>query len=329
MSSSISSSSQRPLYGIMIALLVMLAALELITRFVLFRMSDDIDRFQAYPERVEALANKHGVRLVLIGNSATEQSIDTQLLSSEMEALSGKQTHATLLVADSSEIVTWQAIANQCIWRGSARPDTIVLTFFGTNLQDTADVELGRIAQFFSTYQDWPELFATQVKSVGTRAEFILDSFWGTFAFRDRIKQRILATVVPDYRNYATTLNQMSRRYTGNGSEKLVKNQPTYRGLTDFLTRARSENVEVILVAFPALGRTAATDPKIAELASANGALLLDMQGVAPLKPEHYVDSIHLTEAGKQFYTPHFARELHRLKVGRNTGMTGNRDSAQ
>ena len=289
---------------------LLLGGLELFTRTVLYRMSGDFERFPSYPKQARELAGRPGVRVALIGNSATEEGIDQRKLASLLSQQISGPAQVTAFTADSSEIITWRAMANEVFWRTKAVPDVMVVTFFGHDLEDGASVELGRVAQFFTHVSDWPDLFSNELTTSSARIEFVLSSAWGTYAVRERIKQRVLSVVVPGFREFEPRLNDLSRRYGTHGVSNTAAPQANYRALDRLLESASLHGVKVVLVAFPRNGTHTTIDPAIEKLAASRGAALLDMQPLTHIPPEQYRDSIHLRSAGREVYTELFARAL-------------------
>lgn len=295
------------------AVALMFGALELVTRRVLFRSSKDLSRFASYPGRATALMTGPGPHIVFVGNSITEHGIDPDEVARE---LGGK---ADAFTADSSHINTWYWMINAELWRQHLEPELVVVTFHGGSLSDGQRLEIGRLAQFFTTRADWGELFAEDLTTLDDRAEFLASSAWSTFAVADRIKQRVLG-LIPRYQAYAQAENRSN--FDG---ERAVEGKPTHRSwstLDRLLGRARQEHTRVLFVAFP----TRPEDPNQAvpyEIApemrqriAAAGMLFLDLRKVPELDPaRHYDDDIHLNEAGRAVYTRRLVSELRQLRL--------------
>ena len=310
MNSSTSSSNHRAVWGVVFGVALLLCLLEVFTRTVLYRMSTDFARFPGYLGQAVALSQSAGLRVALIGNSATEEGVDQAALASLLSQGRQGPTDVTIFTADSSEIITWRAMATDLFWRHGTQPDAIVVTFFGHDLEDSASVELGRVAQFFTRVQDWPDLFSNELTGVPTRVEFMVASVWGTYAARERLKQRVLNVVVPGFRQYEPRLNDLSRRYGPHGGATAARPAASYRALDRLLETAQARGVQMVLVAFPRNGAPTVIDPAIETLAARRGAKVLDMQPLSHIPPEQYSDSIHLTRAGREVYTDLFGRAL-------------------
>jgi hypothetical protein len=311
MNSFISSSSGHGFRYLMLSLLAVFVLLEVFTRMVLFQLSKDFVRFQTYKARADTLAKQPGLKLAFFGNSATEEAIDPALLENALKRDGVNQVSMELFLADGSEISTWRSMINHYFWKRSNIPNVIVITFFGNNLDDAANIELGRLAQFFTDVGDWPDLFGIDLRRSEQCIEFLLSSAWATYAARDRIKQRVLNLVVPNYRIYEQTLHDLNRRYVQQTPPPQVTENPvTHRVLQSLLDRAREQGVKVFLVEFPMSMSQYKVSPEIQKIVRSSGADYIDMRDLIDLQPVHYRDEIHLNASGKLVYTKKFAEIL-------------------
>src|SRR5258705_2772150 len=85
MNSSTSSSNRSGLLLVAGSILLALIALEVVTREFLYPASLDFVRFASYPERARHLASQPGLRVALIGNSATEDGVDIERVKAGLE----------------------------------------------------------------------------------------------------------------------------------------------------------------------------------------------------------------------------------------------------
>ena len=308
--SSTSSSSLNPLLKLAVILLALFIALEVITRTVLFPMSLDFGRFASYGERADALQSQAGLRVAFIGNSATEAGVDVDVLKDILSTNGILVPGVELFLADGSGINTWSSMMNQYFWKRGNAPDLVIITFFGASLDDGREFEVGRLAQFFTDLEDWPELFQSNLVTTSQRAEWILASVWATYAARDRIKDRVLSLFVPYYKEYATALHDEGNRDAlGKGAPR-TSVMKSHRLLQSVLQRARKLGSHLLFVAFPMRDTPYTVHPDALRLIRDFGADYLDMRALIDLKPALYRDTYHLTATGKSIYTKRFAEAL-------------------
>jgi hypothetical protein len=293
----------------MLVLLLVCAGLEIVTRTVLFPRSRDFVRFAGYPERAAKLVRQDGLRIAFIGNSATQRGFNPTQFVAELPNPQRCPVHVDLFVADGSQLNTWHYLVKQAFWRQDLNPDWFVVTFFGTSLEDGDPIEIGRLAQFFTQPDDWPEVCATDLTTLSDRADFLLSTTWATFAARDRIRKRVLAAVVPEYKDFAEALHAAQHRHPKPPSTPPAR---TCKALERFLAAAQQHGNRVCFVAFPTRDCGEHTrypiNPEVERRITGAGMVLLDLRRVPGLRAEDYEDDYHLTPAGAALYTRAFTQ---------------------
>jgi hypothetical protein len=308
-----------------LALLVIFGALEIFTRTQLFNSSKDFRRFAGYAEKARHLEGSDGVRVVLMGNSATDRGVDLGVLQATFAA-SGARVSADLFVADQSRINTWQFMLQKYFFSPGLHPDWVVITFYEDDVQDGNPVEIGRLAQFFTSVGDWPAVFALDLPEWGQRVEFVVASGWATFAASERIRERALEALVPDFRSYSERANgaiyeHNQRRRRAPADAQAAPAPPTHRALRRLLRTAADHGVRLAFVAYPTRTDSGRPPylvlPQTLEVLRDAGAPFLDLRHVPGLQgDEMYDDEVHLSEAGRIPYSRALATALAPLFVG-------------
>jgi hypothetical protein len=321
--SSSTSSSERTLWvplldrKVWLGLLIFFAALEIFTRVSLHHRSKDFRRFAGYPAKAAALVAAGGAqRLALIGNSATDRGVDPRVVEAVL-ARRGHPTAAELFVADQSRIDTWRFIFERYFAGPGRNPDLVAITFYEDDLQDGNAIEIGRLAQFFTTLGDWPELGRVNLRTIDDRASFAISSFWASYAASDRIRERLLEVLVPRFRDHSERINEITFQHERQRRRPdAAPAAPRFQALERLLDRAAERGVKLCFVAYPTLvmgGRLPyELPPALLELLRARGAPLIDLRHVPGLGPEHYADEVHLTEAGRAHYSAALGEALAR-----------------
>ena len=276
-STSSSSGPRVPLLDrrVWVGLLLVFALLELGTRFRLFNMSKDFRRFRAYPARAQALVEGPGpLRIAFIGNSATDRGVDAGVVEAAMAA-HGRPAHANLFVADQSRIDTWRFIFERYFAAPGLRPELVVVTFYENDLEDGNPVEIGRLAQFFTTVHDWPEVLSVNLHGLDDRVSFIVASGWATYAASDRIRERFYEAVVPNFQADAARINAVIYAHEARARPARPAPPPTFVALQRLLERAAEVGVPLCFVAYPTLdsarGAPYLVSPALVELLQARG----------------------------------------------------------
>jgi hypothetical protein len=301
---SFTSSSKPWLVGAFV--LLTLLGTEGVTRTRLFQASKDLSRFTTYDQRSRKLATSTGVRVAFVGNSWTDRGIDEKEFARILGVSCDK------FVADGSYVNTWYWIIECEFWKRNLKPDLIIMNFCETGLEDGKEIEIGRLAQFFTDRSDWTALFQRDIKGFEPRVEFVLSSFWATYAVRERIKERTLG-LIPDYKIFTQKVHDVNVQHDKKpiqGSKGIV----TLQTLERLCDRACEKETRLLFVAFPALsnqpGPGYAVPEEARELIAKKGQLFVDLRVVPGLEPRYYDDAWHLNPEGQAIYTRYLAKSL-------------------
>ena len=250
MNSSISSSE--PLAGVLalrppsrtarivIALAVALLAVEAVTRLKLIKMSKEFQQFHSYTPRAAALAQSPGVRIPIIGSSVVHEDVDPALFAARLGSLHDIKVHAVNFTADHSYVDTWYYMLQRYFWRAGNDTDLVVISFVGRGLYDKNEIEIGRLARFFTTIEDWPEVLSTDLTTTSERVEFLLSTFWASYAARDRMQELVFSRLFPNYKTYAyqqQSLLLAGRARAPAGDGGAARHAPLLRGIPDHARR--------------------------------------------------------------------------------------------
>ena len=304
--SSSTSSSRKKLLAIGAIVLGTLIALEIVTRTLLVPASGDLARFVRYPADARALIAAPGARIALVGNSTTQAGIDPPLLGELLGARWHAPVSVRMFAADGAGIDVLYWMVEQEFSRQNLAPDLLVVTFYGNTLEDGERIEVGRLAQFFTTRADWGELCRFDLRSLAERADLVLSSVWMTFAVRDRIKERVL-DLIPGYKETMSDVNAANFKH-----DQLLDYPPkpvitTHAALRRFVARQHERGLDVLFVAYPS------KPPAGAEVAyeisddarrviAEGGMRLVDLRRIG-LHASDYRDNIHVNAAGQAIFT--------------------------
>lgn len=307
----------RTLLRVLVVLLVLFGALEVFTRAYLYPNSVDFSRFATYPERARDLAHSPGVRVAMIGNSATEKGLDTAVLRDELKRR-GVKASVDKFIADSSHVDEWYYMLKRYFFDPGNVPDVFVITDYQDRFEDGARIDIGRLAQFFTGPEDWDEVFEEDLETFDERVEFGISSVWATFAARDRLKSRLLDLVVPNYEDYAQYQNMEALRHnellardTGESSRRRV----THHALHRLIDAIQANGAEAIFVAFPTRPSGPRPPyrlrPTTVEIMRAGSSDLIDLRRVPGLERDSYADELHLaTPRARALYSRELGKAL-------------------
>jgi hypothetical protein len=297
--------------------------LEIFTRTKLMRMSKDLVRFPTYSAQAAELAGKPGFRVAFVGNSAVEKGVDSELVTAE--AGDFPLRHGVFM-AQGSHINTWHYFIKRYFWTPNHQPDLMVITFYERIMEDGHPDDIGRLAQYFTTRDDWGEVMRTDLPDFSHRVEFLLSTVWATYAVRDRLKERILGTVTPNYKPFAEKINALA--FAKLGEHSAAPHTPSYQVLRRLLQTAQRHGTRLCFVAFPTYlpsrSGSYSLDPEMLRLIREARMEFLDLRNVAGLSPQHYTDDIHLTPDGAKIYTRALMNQLLPLlqRTGQGVALT-------
>lgn len=293
-----------------------LAVVEAATRGVLYRASKDIARFADYPGRGARLARAPGLRVALVGNSATQRGVDAEALATALAARRNGPVAVETFVADGSKVKEWYYVVKRFVANDRAgAPDAVVLNFFDRCLLDDHVPEVGRLAQQFAAPGDWPEVIRTDLPGWSERRDFVVGSAWASYASSDRIRARVLNLIVPDYKAFSTRVNEAALDHLRRTTTPDPPAAAGRRALERLMDYARGRGVTLVFVAFPTLPAPGKppyeVDPAVVRAIEAAGHAYLDLRRVDGLTPAQYDDDeTHLGPEGRAIYSARLAEEL-------------------
>ncbi len=321
MNSSISNSEKKGFptpIPILLGILLAFSLLELSMRVIFIPKSQDLRRFAEYPQKAKTLNSNGGPSFALIGNSATEEGVDPLLLQVLLRDAGMDGVAVDLFAADASGITTWNYMIKNIFIKTGRLPRYFIINYSGSLLLRDGNLEVGRLAQYFTKADDWKEVILNELPSTGQALQFGLSIASKTFAFSSRLKDRVLDFFIHDYKRFAQGNNQAMLNH-----ERLMAAQkessseytaPDYTRLERFLKMIRDSGASLIVVAFPMQPRVGKApyeiDPQVRSLVEAYGFLFKDLREIKGLEANLYRDSIHLTREGKAVYTKILAGEL-------------------
>ena len=293
------------------ALVVVLCfiGMECFTRIVLIPRSLDLERLKTqYPARATELLRQPGIRIAIIGNSASDDGIDAGLVQDTLRKSRLSGVSVRKFPVDDTTVVDWYYIANHYFWRGAGKPDLIIVTFEFNNLLDGRTPQIGRLAHYFTTSEDWKEVFAQDLKSTSQRVDFVLSTEWLSLAMRDRIQHRIMNMLVPQYQEFTQDLRSVLRERDAKNSHPAV---PASCHIVErFLRRAHEEETAIWFLAFPARDEKYELNQDAVASIRRAGMQILDMRSVPGIRPDMYQDWIHMTEVGQRLFSVALAERL-------------------
>jgi hypothetical protein len=287
-----------------LALAALLGVAEGGVRLVLGYVSQDLRHIGEIPRIAERLGEASGLRVLFLGNSLTRTDIDPAVFEQTLAGLHGGRVASDRVHPDDTKIGEWYYTLKNYFIRAGHAPDVVVLGFVGRQVEDFGAIEPSRLATSYGGLGHAGEFFREDIPDFGGRVEFLLSSFSVAFAQREKVKNRLLAAVVPYYDESATRVNRTLQK---NGKEGGTTR--TYRRLEKLVDMAAGSGVHLVLISMPQ-PEPYPVDEDIFPRLRAKGMTYIDCRTIEGLRAEHFPDGYHLRAEGARI----FSRELaHRM----------------
>ena len=289
---------------IALVLLLVLGGVEVLTRLKLVRMSKEFEQFRSYPRLAAELAHRSGVRVALVGASIVHEDIDPALLADRLRAATRVPAHAESFSADHSFVNTWYFMLNHDFWRPGNRVDLVVIPFVGPSLYDHNEIEIGRLARFFTSVEDWPEVLGTDLATTAERADFLLSNFWASWGARERMQELVFTRLFPNYKAYAREQQNLflAQQFA---NPRRARRARSLVALERLLRTAREHATPLCFVVFPTQRADWNGQPyaEARRLIEASGADYIDLRGGGDVDTSIFADLVHMNVDGRALYT--------------------------
>lgn len=273
-------------------------------------LSVDVSHIQKIPEIVGRLSQAPGEHMLFIGNSTTRRGVNVGVLEPVLAAqgipvntFSFGKVHP-----DASDIIDWLYVYQHNFVTPAAQPDVMVIGFNRDSLQDVAPnpQQIRRVARHHTSLQDIPAVFGQDFTTLSQRSDYLLSKIFVSFAHRERVRVRLLAMILPFYKQTERSVNDAQQP-----SEVLPADlsQVRYTRLKRFLDNINTAEVQVIFAAMP-LRDPYQLDPELRGILKRQGAELIDMRSIPGITPELFRDSLHLIPEGAVIYSRALAKKL-------------------
>jgi hypothetical protein len=286
-----------------------LLALEGVTRFQLFARSRDIRQFLSYPARATRLASGNGVRVAVLGNSVTHENIDPEQLADSLGRRDHVPVRADIISADHSYVDSWYFMLERYFWRPGNHVDMVVIPFWGWNLYDGNPMEVGRLAYFFTTLEQWTEVLPT-LPTAAERLEWATSSMFASYAVRDRMREFAFTYLLPDYQGWLRLQQRVETDREETAPATQTRAPRSLDQLERLLRAAQRHGTRLCFVAVPTLHEEwNGPLPDVVALIAAAGMDYVDLRQL-DVGAERFVDRVHMTPAGRALLTARLAERL-------------------
>jgi hypothetical protein len=295
----------RVVTGVILLLLVCEALVRLVER----RISIDIRHIQELPAIAERLRNANPVRTLFLGNSLTRAGVDLKTIRQNVPAANVEDYTLESIYPDDTTIVDWYYVYRTFLVNRQIAPSLVVVGYALDHLGDHSVLHMGRLGGYFGGWSDLPEAFRNDIPGLGDRIQYLVSIVSRLFANQERIRDRLLDLVVPNYRASAQLLNRATQQVA---ERQQMRDQQTYRRLRRFIQLVQSNGTKLVFVAMPLPNSYPIPEPLRATV-DAEGALLLDLRHIKGLAAGDFPDGYHLSPSGARIYSSALTGNLQKL----------------
>jgi len=289
---------------LILALVGMVIFLETALHLQAARLSGNIQHIRQIPHIASALSEKPG-SLLFIGNSLTNNGIEPSVFRS----LPTRPPFSAVgkVVPDGTALADWYCIYQNRFAGLANPPQAIVVGFAWYQLSDQERTNPSRLGGFFCSVPDIGTLVETGVFDHNQVLDFLAGAISQVYVNREAIRNRVLDSLVPDYRAIAQSLNVNPDVQPGSNQKN--KPETSYLLLARFSKLVHQSHSKLIVVAMPVQNEYE-IDAGLMAATTKLGIVLIDMRQTPGITHDLFLDPIHLNETGRMKFSAALARKL-------------------
>lgn len=309
-----------------LAVLAMLAGLEVFFRLAGGRLSEDVVSTRAIASTAGELAAASPPRTLIVGNSMAREGVDPDLLAKEITAGGDDSAHSFFLVyPDSSHALVWEYLLRKQFIGSGIVPENVILVAGRQHLFD-APGNNSQMGAYFVSWRDSLRFIREETGSVDEAAEFLLGRMSDAYSMRARVSPRVFDFLLPHYQENWVILNRAALAGRGTALAGADAGGATrhLRGIAELL---REKNCRLIVALAP-LPYAYELHPGLAADLRELSIPVVNVNPLPGIGPDCFSDADHLNEKGRGLFTKALAKELPgALKVNRGRLFKSERES--
>jgi len=291
-----------------VSVLLVLLTIEAGLRAIDEMLSLDIIHIRKIPTITKKMMAGPRPRLMFLGNSMTRRGIREDVFVERMRAHHIEPLTVARVFPDNTQIAEWYYAFKKYAVDAGRIPDFLVINCPTEQLTDLAPYSIYALASTWTRFHDLHEVFQQDITNFGDRVEFLISMYSTAFANRNRVRGRVLYTLIPHYPQAARQINQVLRKSkqeaTASGHVAV-----TYHRLKRLIHLARRHHVQLIIAAIPVI-RKYEIDPHLVELLQNEDVPLVDCRRTPGIDQTSFRDGLHLNEQGAATYPRYLADQL-------------------
>ena len=286
--------------------------LEISIRFGGDHLSKDIAHLKSFPKIARKMADfnpANGTRILFLGNSLTRHGVDQQTFAVVAEEEVGVAVQSVKMNPDNTDLADWFYAYRTYFAKPGIKPDVLVVGFEGIHLRDSPSRHPDRLARYYCTWSDWPDLCKYDLKTFEDRVYFVLCKYSAAFGNRDRIQKRVLDKLMPNYRTGMEELNRRRNEGSKKRQKEKKKKKPGFERLKKLIEIADRQGTKIVLAAMP-VPEAYEFDAEFLEVVENSSAVLIDCRTVEGITLPMFFDGLHMDEQAAKLYSSELARKM-------------------
>ncbi len=293
---------------VLIGLFIIMLLVETGIRLFEHHLSGNINHIFSIPSIAREInqINK-GSRVLFLGNSLTNNAIDTQLIASALENSLNDSVHSTKITPDGTALSDWYCIYQNQLQPLENPPTHIVIGFAWAQLSDQYPVNATRLGGFFCDTADAVELSETGLTKHQQFLRFLAGSMSHVYVNREAIRNRILSKLIPAYQQVTQSINKEDAE----PQDKEANNSKlySYHILSRFIESVKKSGSQAIFMAMP-VTKNYDLDDNLLQLMQQMNVTFIDMRSTPEISDNMFKDSIHLNKKGRSQFSKNLVEEI-------------------
>ncbi len=264
------------------------------------------------PANAERMAKAKEVRVLVLGNSLTNQGFKPDIFRDTLASEGNLQTHVLVRYFPGSVASEWHHLFKRFHADAGRLPDVLVLPSDMSAVRDATPANIERLV-YFCDAGDIPQVFRDELTTFSGRASFLHSYLFASYSGREKVRHAVLSKLVPHYSEGEKAVHAVTTRPAPSVPSAQVSSACTdaHENIKRLLVLARQHNVKVICPIIPT-PELYEVDEGFAKVVAETGAYIVDVRKETDLSETDFSDGFHMNRGGAAKFTRTLARQLAR-----------------
>jgi hypothetical protein len=298
--------------------LVFIAALEAIARWVAPVLDYDRKHIHALPEIISQLAERAKTsghpRVVFFGNSLVMHGLDEGIFHDELQHLNGPPMETTKITPVGTAMLDWIYLFQRYFPSPESLPDVLIVGFVAHHIHDQEPIKIRRLSRHFVAPQDFPALWRTDLQDFHDVAQSSLCGVSALAGDQPEHQLILLNACVPEYQAGVKANNRLVAAAAERKAPPAAVAVETFQRMDRFIQLCRSRGVKIFFVPMPQPERWT-VNPAAIQLTEDHAMGFLDARAIDGMTEADFSDGYHLGETGQEKFSRWLAAQLSKVHL--------------